>query len=930
MCDKLVFQQFAILCIHIYSYIRWFFCKLYQHNMVKLLLLIMIGFLCACAEMPAKRAESNNVVMQQELKPYQFKLKSKNILLIAGDTPQSIADYERMVMDKPAGIVGYVGFSTGEIEDSSKSLSAHLPQYLSNYPDAVLAIQVDLSESIALSNVELNRQALDLLRALYRKQQPVLLLLGNYYLHNDKKLIDANAYQRAWEALYRARETVKAENINFVWQHQVNCDVLAGSHRDSAKQRYDLNAWWPSKIKHTDWVGVNFIEPLDRCDLDRDAVVFMHQWMDFLTSKAKPILASMHQSFSKVPSSLSLESMNKRFISLIDHYQDHIRAVAYIDRLNDQHKLQQWFEDINTAERAASSIHEKLFLTHSGVELNRWANWNKSVQSLSMIDQKGQSYRLPGVIRAENFDQSSVSGDVYQQADNTLLSAGFKSNCQVKGSVDAKEFYNHECLLVNLKKGDWFEYSVYNDKPLTAEVRMLLGTKVSEGNVELQLNSKKIATGRVKKLVADFEQSFIAFPKISFPAGTHRLKVIVKDVAGEVTMSMNYIEVEEVPLSRTYLDDPMPIPGVIQSEHYDTGGQGVGFNYHQNKEHIEKALVSKSLCSRDDNVQFIDHVNDACSIRNIHADDWFEYGVLVTESGRYQLEARVATGSADMVLDVLIGGKLVLDDVSIKPTGSMDNYETLVLPAIDLVSGYHRIKIHFDQNHLSQRSGSDEKISSNEAKLLSLIHDGRLNLAHSENRLPEENPHPTVLNWDYMELYQKREVNNDEDKMHVNVIPGVIDIDSFNQDAYRDLSAGNQGNTHTRNTCHESGSLDFVTFEDQCVLVNNQVGEWVEYTVNVLESGRYDLNGVVYAEELGGSFYLQLNGKGITPPIKVTGMGHWAAPSIVSENNIYMPKGVHILRLVMINGGSTGSVGNIAKIEFLPHHASFAETTLSK
>ena len=81
-------------------------------------------------------------------------------------------------------------------------------------------------------------------------------------------------------------------------------------------------------------------------------------------------------------------------------------------------------------------------------------------------------------------------------------------------------------------------------------------------------------------------------------------------------------------------------------------------------------------------------------------------------------------------------------------------------------------------------------------------------------------------------------------------------------------------------------------------------GEWLEYTIDVVAAGNYDMR-FRYAsgsDKGGGPFYFEIDGNRISPEITVNGTGSWDSWTEKTVNNIEMNKGRHILRMVIANG----------------------------
>jgi endo-1,3(4)-beta-glucanase len=90
-------------------------------------------------------------------------------------------------------------------------------------------------------------------------------------------------------------------------------------------------------------------------------------------------------------------------------------------------------------------------------------------------------------------------------------------------------------------------------------------------------------------------------------------------------------------------------------------------------------------------------------------------------------------------------------------------------------------------------------------------------------------------------------------------------------------------------------------------------GEWVEYTIDVQNSGNYkmDFRYASANSNGGGPFHISLDGKVISEEITVPGTGGWDRWATKTINNLPFPSGSHVLRISF----SAGEF-NLAKMNF--------------
>ena len=88
-------------------------------------------------------------------------------------------------------------------------------------------------------------------------------------------------------------------------------------------------------------------------------------------------------------------------------------------------------------------------------------------------------------------------------------------------------------------------------------------------------------------------------------------------------------------------------------------------------------------------------------------------------------------------------------------------------------------------------------------------------------------------------------------------------------------------------------------------------GEWLNYSVNVKESGTYTIEMPVASKKMGGLFVLAIEGKDICLPIQIPDTGGWDKLKVIKCAGVKLTKGRHVIRVLMLAQGQSGSIGDI-------------------
>lgn len=133
---------------------------------------------------------------------------------------------------------------------------------------------------------------------------------------------------------------------------------------------------------------------------------------------------------------------------------------------------------------------------------------------------------------------------------------------------------------------------------------------------------------------------------------------------------------------------PWAIPGIIQAEHYDTGGQNVAY--------YDTSGRNSGGAYRSDDVD-IEGCSDSGGGYNVGwivNGEWLEYTVDVAQAGTYDVEIRAASQSAGGSLGIAFNGVNKTGTVSFGATGGWQNWTTVQAGGIFLDAGQQVMRIN--------------------------------------------------------------------------------------------------------------------------------------------------------------------------------------------------------------------------------------------
>ena len=145
------------------------------------------------------------------------------------------------------------------------------------------------------------------------------------------------------------------------------------------------------------------------------------------------------------------------------------------------------------------------------------------------------------------------------------------------------------------------------------------------------------------------------------------------------------------PTESPYGGTPWPIPGKIEAENYDLGGEGVAYH--------DSDAGNTGGQYRSDNVDVRAVVSDAGGGYQVGwtvAGEYLKYTVNVTAAGNYQFQARVAGGGSGGTIHFSVDGTNVTGAMTIPSTGSYDTFTTINSGSVALTAGAHVIQLTED------------------------------------------------------------------------------------------------------------------------------------------------------------------------------------------------------------------------------------------
>jgi hypothetical protein len=312
------------------------------------------------------------------------------------------------------------------------------------------------------------------------------------------------------------------------------------------------------------------------------------------------------------------------------------------------------------------------------------------------------------------------------------------------------------------------------------------------------------------------------------------------------------------------------IPGTIQAEDFDNGGQNLSW---WDKDAGNKGSVYRTNVDVD--IQATSDSGGGHNVGWIGAGEWLEYTVNVGTSGTYTLEARVAAPNAGGTFRVEFAGVDKTGTMTVPGTGSYQTWTT-VSRTVSLSAGTQVMRVFFIAAGPSGGLGNLNWI--------------RLSGTTASASTP----------------YSGSAVR----------LPGRVQAENFDHGgssvAYWDKDSGNKGGVYRTDV-----NVDIQATADAGGGHNVgwiAAGEWLQYTVDAPNAGDYTLQLRVASAQTGGTLHVQFGGDDKTGPLTIPATGSYQTWTTISAP-VSLDAGVQAMRVSFDEAGASGGVGNLNWID---------------
>lgn len=150
-------------------------------------------------------------------------------------------------------------------------------------------------------------------------------------------------------------------------------------------------------------------------------------------------------------------------------------------------------------------------------------------------------------------------------------------------------------------------------------------------------------------------------------------------------------------------------------------------------------------------------------------------------------------------------------------------------------------------------------------------------------------------------------------------IPGVVEAEHWDKGpagiAYSDVDEENRGEDYREPTAVDIEKRDDASNGHGVGWI--RAGEWLVYTVEIVETGTYRIEMPVASNKEGGLFHIEIDGRDVTGPIRIPDTGSWQQLETITVEKVDLEKGVRKMKVVMDENGESTAIGDIDLFRFV-------------
>lgn len=158
------------------------------------------------------------------------------------------------------------------------------------------------------------------------------------------------------------------------------------------------------------------------------------------------------------------------------------------------------------------------------------------------------------------------------------------------------------------------------------------------------------------------------------------------------SMKIDHVRVFQMS-STPYTGEAIFLPGKVQAENFDNGGEGFGFHDFDTANNGGSTYRSSSV-----DIATGGTPDGTPYIGWIEQDEWWTYSVRISREAFGTLSFNVASPYSGKTFEVHLDDKILASNVAVPNTGSWSTFTNVNIQNVQLPPGYHKIRIMSNSN----------------------------------------------------------------------------------------------------------------------------------------------------------------------------------------------------------------------------------------
>lgn len=138
------------------------------------------------------------------------------------------------------------------------------------------------------------------------------------------------------------------------------------------------------------------------------------------------------------------------------------------------------------------------------------------------------------------------------------------------------------------------------------------------------------------------------------------------------------------------------IPGRIEAENYDNGGEGIAYHDLDAGNTLSQYRTTEGV-----DIEGCTDTNGGYDVGATHTSEWLEYTVNITKAGVYTFQARVAATTTGRALHAELDGKNITGTIAIPNTGGWQTWTTVNVTTPVLTTGKKVLRIYMESDQFN-------------------------------------------------------------------------------------------------------------------------------------------------------------------------------------------------------------------------------------